>query len=82
LRRAGDIQEFSNRLGHGNIATMRVYAHEFDAARRSPERRARLAARYGNGMAAGMAAPGGTEAHQPAPPPSAEVVDCQAKRTG
>jgi hypothetical protein len=44
--------------------------------------RARLAVMYGNGMAAGMAAPGGTEAHQPAPPPSAEVIEGVCGTTG
>ena len=44
-----DIVEISARLGHSNVATtMRIYAHQFDAARRSPERRNRLAALYGS----------------------------------
>jgi hypothetical protein len=43
-----DIEEVSARLGHSNVATtQREYVHEFDAARRSDERRNRLAALYG-----------------------------------
>ena len=43
-----DIEEVSARLGHSNVAiTQRIYVHEFDAARRSDERRDRLAAMYG-----------------------------------
>jgi len=42
-----DIAEVSARLGHANVATtMRIYVHEFDAARRSSDRRDRLAALY------------------------------------
>ena len=44
-----DIEEVSSRLGHTNVATtQRIYVHQFDAARRSPERRNRLAALYGS----------------------------------
>lgn len=43
-----DIEEVSARLGHTNVATtQRIYVHEFDAARRSDERRHRLQALYG-----------------------------------
>lgn len=43
-----DIEEVSARLGHASVAiTQRIYVHQFDAARRSPERRARLAKLYG-----------------------------------
>jgi integrase len=45
-----DIEEVSARLGHRDVATtQRVYVHEFDAARRSSERRGRLTAIYGGG---------------------------------
>lgn len=44
-----DIAEVSARLGHGSIATtQRTYVHQFDQARRSGERRDRLAALYGS----------------------------------
>jgi len=46
-----DIEEISARLGHEDVATtMRIYAHAFDAARRSDERRSRLDRLYGNAM--------------------------------
>lgn len=39
-----DLEEVSGRLGHANIATtMRAYVHEYEAARRSDDRRDRLA---------------------------------------
>jgi len=44
-----DIEEVSARLGHADISTtQRIYVHAFDAARRSDERRTRLAQLYGN----------------------------------
>ncbi len=44
-----DIAEVSARLGHSNVATtLRIYAHEFDAAGRSYHRRDRLASLYGS----------------------------------
>ena len=44
-----DVQSVADRLGHANIAvTQSTYAHEFDAAARSPERRALLEAIYGS----------------------------------
>ena len=49
----GDLVELSARLGHGNPAiTASVYSHEFEVARRSHERRARLDAIYGSTVAA------------------------------
>lgn len=43
-----DIAEVSARLGHSSIATtQRIYVHQFDAARRTDERRSRLTALYG-----------------------------------
>lgn len=42
-----DIEEVSARLGHADTAiTMRTYTHAFDQAKRSEERRSRLAALY------------------------------------
>ncbi len=42
-----DIEEVSARLGHASVATtQRIYVHAFDAARRSNDRRTRLAALY------------------------------------
>jgi integrase len=46
-----DVESVSARLGHANITTtQRTYSHAYDAANRSDERRARLAALYGNPM--------------------------------
>jgi integrase len=46
-----DPVEVSARLGHASVATtLSIYAHEWDAARRSDERRARLDRLYGNAM--------------------------------
>lgn len=46
-----DIESVSARLGHADITTtQRIYAHAYDAANRSDERRAKLAALYGNPM--------------------------------
>ncbi len=42
-----DIEEVSARLGHADTAiTQRVYVHEFDRAKRSTDRRARLGKLY------------------------------------
>jgi integrase len=42
-----DLEEVSARLGHANIATtMRAYVYEYEASRRSDDRRNRLAALY------------------------------------
>lgn len=54
-----DIAEVSARLGHASVVTtQRIYVHQFDAARRSDDRRDRLAALY---APTGAATPGGTE---------------------
>ncbi|MHB1570673.1 MAG: tyrosine-type recombinase/integrase, partial [Solirubrobacteraceae bacterium] len=42
-----DIEEVSARLGHADVSiTMRTYVHEYEAARRSDDRRNRLTALY------------------------------------
>ena len=50
-----DPVEIAQRLGDRVETLHRVYFHEFDARRRSSERRAALEAIYGAGMATGMA---------------------------
>jgi integrase len=56
-----DIAEVSARLGHSSVATtLRIYAHQFDQANRSDERRSRLTALYGSPMEASVEA---TEGH-------------------
>ena len=46
-----DIAEISARLGHSSVATtLRIYAHQWDEANRSDERRSRLASLYGSPM--------------------------------
>ncbi len=48
-----DIESVSARLGHRDITTtQRIYVHAFDAANRSDERRARIAALYGSAVEA------------------------------
>ena len=48
-----DIDEVSARLGHANVATTQlIYVHAFDAARRSDDRRDRLAGLYADAHAA------------------------------
>ena len=55
-----DIEEVSARLGHADVATtMRIYVHQFDAARRSDDRRSRLAGLYGTTFAARNSSRGG-----------------------
>lgn len=47
-----DIEEVSSRLGHADTAiTMKIYVGEFDRARRSADRRDRLARLYARGSA-------------------------------
>jgi integrase len=76
-----DIEEISRRLGHSSVATtMRLYVHEFDAAKRSTERRRRLSALYGGDVEATMEAGGSSEAQQAVPQRGAEVLDLSAVR--
>ena len=59
-----DIEEVSARLGHADVATtMRVYVHEFEAARRSSDRRSRLAALYAPAVEADVEAIVPSSAH-------------------
>jgi integrase len=47
------IEEVSARLDHANVATtQRIYVHAFDAARRSDDRRDRLARLYASAVIA------------------------------
>jgi integrase len=76
-----DIEEVSARLGHASVATtMRIYTHAFDAAKRSGERRERLAALYGRSVEAPMEAEGSSEGQQMPSAGGAEVVDLSALR--
>lgn len=77
IANGGDLVELSARLGHANPAiTASVYSHEFESARRSSERTARLDAIYGSTVAA-------KDRSRMQPPESeqgAEVADLQARR--
>jgi integrase len=77
----GDLVELSARLGHRDPAiTAAVYSHDFEAAARSDQRRARLDALYGADDGSLMAA---TEVNGPQTPPAAadaDVTDLQAIR--
>ena len=77
-----DIEEVSARLGHANVAvTQRVYAHAFDAARRSGQRRSRLATLYGSSVEAPLEAPEGRTRLQEANPSSAQITDLGTVRS-
>jgi integrase len=71
-----DAVEIANRIGDTLETTLRVYAHEFDAARRSKDRRRRLEDREAARMATHK--PQQTAAERPGS--SAEVADLQAVR--
>ena len=74
-----DIAEVSARLGHSSVATtQRIYVHQFDAARRSDDRRNRLAALYPGAMEAPMEAAEGSSPQQTATAPTAEVLSLRA----
>ena len=75
----GDLVELSARLGHGNPAiTASVYSHEFEVARRSEERTARLDAIYGSTVAA----QGRSHTQESDRSAGSEVADLQARRDG
>jgi integrase len=78
-----DIEEVSARLGHADVGTtQRTYVHAFDAARRSGDRRARLAKLYGaTDLEAAMEAGDDSNAQQKQAPSGAEVIDLQHKRS-
>lgn len=77
-----DIEEVSARLGHADVGTtQRTYVHAFDAARRSGDRRTRLAKLYGAAdLEASMEAGDDSKAQQKQAPSGAEVIDLQQKR--
>jgi integrase len=76
-----NVEEVSRRLGHSSVATtMRTYIHEFEAARRSAERRERLNALYGGTVEAPVEATGSSEPQQPPQQQGAEVLDLSAVR--
>lgn len=69
-----DVAEVSARLGHADVATtLRIYVHQFDAARRSSDLRNRLAA-----MEASVEAEGGNTGQQTGETQSAEVLSLPA----
>jgi integrase len=86
IAEGGDLVELSSRLGHADPSiTAGVYSHEFEAAARSAERRARLDAMYGGDVAADVAATEVNATQSVATGTDglpAEVVDLQAKRNG
>ena len=78
-----DVAEVSARLGHTNVATtLRIYTHEFDAARRSDDRRNRLAALYGGNVEAPVEAGEVSTRQQTATPGQAEVLSLAQTATG
>jgi integrase len=79
-----DVVEVSARLGHASVGTThRIYAHEFDVARRSDDRRKRLTRLYGSsGVEASVEATDGSRPQQTDQTSQREVVDLQARRVG
>lgn len=80
-----DPVEVAGRIGDTLATTLRVYAHEFDARRRSQERRAALENRYGSpttryDVAQGMATRGPSSSDFALPAGEREVADLQAIR--
>jgi integrase len=77
----GDLVELSSRLGHRDPSvTASVYSHEFEAAARSADRRARLDALYGPDRGSIVAAPEVREGSERDPADKAEVGDLQGQR--
>ena len=77
----GDLVELSARLGHRDPAiTAAVYSHDFEAAARSDQRRARLDALYGADDGSLMAASEGSGTQPGLTAKNAEVADLQAIR--
>ncbi len=79
----GDLVELSNRLGHRDPSiTASIYSHEFEAAARSADRRARLDSLYGADDGSSVAAVDVSMVQEAVEPAEAEVVDLQARRDG
>lgn len=78
-----DIEEVSARLGHADVATtMRVYVHEYEASRRSSDRRARLAALYAPSVDAHEEAAEPSEAQHGPTAEGADVLPLRAAASG
>ncbi len=72
-----DVAEVSARLGHADVSTtLRTYAHAFDAAGRSDDRRNRLTAIYGSAMEA----PARKRTKQTIRQPARQALDLRARR--
>jgi integrase len=71
-----DPVEVAARIGDTLQTTLSVYAHEFDARRRSEARRGALEARYGSGMATHKP----PQSARDAIPENAEITDLQVFR--
>jgi integrase len=81
IAEGGDLVELSARLGHRDPAvTASVYSHEFEAAARSSERRARLDRIYGAQCGSILAASDVDNGQQNAEPTDTKPVDLQARR--
>jgi integrase len=65
------------RVGDSIETVLRIYAHEYDAARRRGDESDELGAIYGNAVETR----GSTAAHQTAPAPTADLAAQRAKRT-
>lgn len=77
----GDLVELSAHLGHRSPAiTASVYSHEFERHARTNERRARLDAMFGAGVAAPVAASGRSRARQTTAASPGDIADLQRKR--
>ena len=78
-----DVQSVADRLGHASIAiTQSTYAHQFDAANRSGERRALLESIYSGGDGRPMVGTGGNTGQQEAVSEGAAVVDLRPEAAG
>lgn len=79
----GDLVELSAHLGHRDPAiTASVYAHEFERASRSDERRARLDAMFGSSVVAPVVARDGSKGQEASRPAEGEIVNMQEVRDG
>ena len=81
IAEGGDLVELSSRLGHRDPAiTASIYSHDFEAAARSSERRARLDRLYGADEGRPDETPEVAAARESTRPQAAEVLDFEAKR--